>query len=73
VAGERLRYSPSVRRLIGWPGRGADPVLVRLGMHPFCNTLEAERDVFSQGFCSEMHVDKGGKTCRRRIGENNRD
>ena len=41
VAGERLRYSPSVRRLMGWPGWGAVPGLVRLGMHSCFNTVEA--------------------------------
>jgi hypothetical protein len=48
---------------MGWPGSGVAPVLVRLGMHPFCNTLEAERAVFSRAAGSGMLVDEGCETC----------
>jgi len=34
-----LRYSPNVRRLMGWPGSGSAPDFVRLGMHNSFNTL----------------------------------
>src|ERR1035441_2628385 len=39
VAGDRLRYSPSVRRLMGCPGRGSVPSLGRIDMHYCCNTV----------------------------------
>src|SRR5581483_7933601 len=40
VAGERFRYSPRVRKLMGWPGGGSEPGLARLLMHSLCTTTQ---------------------------------
>src|ERR1700677_4065976 len=47
VAGERFRYSPSVRRLMVCPGCGSAPGLARLGMHNCCNILRSLCTVIS--------------------------
>src|SRR6266568_4424904 len=46
VAGERFKYSPNVRKLIGCPGSGVAPDLDRLTMHSCCNTVLS----YLQGF-----------------------
>src|ERR1035438_9122097 len=47
VAGERFKYSPSVRRLMVCPGCGSVPGLARLGIHNCCNILRALCTVIS--------------------------
>src|SRR5580692_676610 len=62
VAGDRLRYSPRVRRLMGCPGWGSAPDLARLAMHSFCNTPGPICDVFSMVFV--FHSGKRGRPWR---------
>src|ERR1700733_4378784 len=60
VAGERLRYPPRTRRLMGWPGCGSAPGLIRLGMHISFNTSD-ER---APGFQSFAWYRKRGDNLR---------